>query len=57
MTPEEIRSILLEGLENAEVQADGDGSHFQVIAVSEQFEGQRSVKRQQAISALYKVFC
>ncbi|PCJ46123.1 MAG: cell division protein BolA [Gammaproteobacteria bacterium] len=49
MTPEEVQSILLEGLENAEVIVEGDGNHFQVTAISNQFEGLRAVPRQQII--------
>ena len=52
MTPEEIKSIILESLENAEVMVEGDGSHFQVTAISNQFEGLRPVKRQQVIYGL-----
>ena len=52
MTPEEIQSILIEGLENAEVFAEGDGSHFQVTVISNQFDGLRPVRRQQIIYAL-----
>ncbi len=52
MTPEDIRSILIDGLENAEVMADGDGSHFQVTVISNQFDGLRSVKRQQLVYSL-----
>ena len=52
MTPDEIKSILIEGLENAEVMADGDGSHFQVTAISNQFDGLRPVRRQQLIYGL-----
>jgi len=52
MTPEDIKSILMAGLENAEVSVEGDGSHFQVKAVSDQFEGLRAVPRQQLIYGL-----
>jgi len=52
MTPEDIKSILLEGLDNAEVMADGDGSHFNVTAISNQFDGLRAVQRQQVIYGL-----
>jgi len=52
MTPEEIQSILTEGLENAEVKADGDGSHFQVTVVTNQFDGLRPVQRQQLVYSL-----
>jgi len=52
MTPEEIKAILIEGLENAEVTAEGDGSHFQVTVVSNQFDGLRPVRRQQLVYGL-----
>jgi acid stress-induced BolA-like protein IbaG/YrbA len=52
MTPEDIKTILLDGLENAEVLADGDGSHFQVTVISNQFEGLRPVPRQQLVYSL-----
>ena len=52
MTPEEIKSILLEGLDNAEIMANGDGSHFQVTVISNQFDGMRQVPRQQLIYGL-----
>ena len=52
MTPEEIKSILIDGFKDAEVMADGDGSHFQVTVVSNQFDGLRPVRRQQLIYSL-----
>ena len=52
MTPEEIQTILVDGLDNAEVFVDGDGSHFQVTAISNQFDGLRPVRRQQLIYGL-----
>lgn len=52
MTPEEIKTMIVEGLDNAEVIADGDGSHFQVTVISNQFEGLRPVRRQQLIYGL-----
>jgi len=52
MTPEEIKEILSEGIDGSEVMADGDGSHFQVTVISNQFEGLRAVPRQQLIYGL-----
>ena len=52
MTPDEIQSILVAGLDDAEVMADGDGSHFQVTVISNQFDGLRPVRRQQLIYGL-----
>jgi len=52
MTPEELQSLLSDGLKEATVIADGDGSHFQVTVVSNQFDGLRPVKRQQMVYSL-----
>jgi acid stress-induced BolA-like protein IbaG/YrbA len=52
MTPEEIKSILVEGFTDAEVMAEGDGSHFQVTVVSNQFDELRPVRRQQLVYGL-----
>ncbi len=46
-----IESLLRAAGEFDEIQVSGDGSHFQIIAVSAQFEGLRSVKRQQLVYA------
>jgi acid stress-induced BolA-like protein IbaG/YrbA len=51
MTPEDLKTLLEAGFENAEIQAGGDGSHFNVTIVTEQFEGMRAVKRQQTVYA------
>lgn len=50
MTPEDIKQILTDNIENSDVvEATGDGSHFQVTVVSNVFEGLRPVKRQQMV--------
>lgn len=48
----DIQSILQQAFENAEIEVTGDGSHFQVIVISDVFEGLSRVKRQQAVYAL-----
>jgi acid stress-induced BolA-like protein IbaG/YrbA len=52
MTPEEIKNILSQGFDNAEIMVEGDGSHFQVTVISNQFDGLRPVKRQQMVYSL-----
>jgi acid stress-induced BolA-like protein IbaG/YrbA len=50
MTPEDIKKILEDNIDNVEVvEASGDGSHFQVTVVGDVFDGLRPVKRQQMI--------
>ena len=51
MDNQQIEALLLETLGLAEVHVSGDGSHFQVIAVSEQFADMSRVKKQQFVYA------
>lgn len=51
MDNQQIESLLLEALGLAEVHVSGDGSHFQVIAVSDQFADMSRVKKQQFVYA------
>lgn len=49
MQATEIESILRAALSLDEVMVQGDGSHFQVIAVSPIFDGMSRVKKQQTV--------
>ena len=49
MEPQAIEDILKAALSLDEVHVKGDGSHFQVIAVSAQFADLSRVKQQQMI--------
>ena len=51
MQATEIESILRAALSLDEVYAQGDGSHFQVIAVADLFAGMSRVKKQQTVYA------
>jgi acid stress-induced BolA-like protein IbaG/YrbA len=51
MDNKEIEDLLKSALSLAEVRVTSDGSHFQIIAVSDTFEGMSRVKKQQAIYA------
>ncbi|MGL5948105.1 MAG: BolA family iron metabolism protein IbaG [Aeromonas sp.] len=51
MENQEIKDRLLAALPLTEVHVSGDGSHFQVIAVGELFDGMSRVKQQQTIYA------
>ena len=51
MQPTEIESILRAALSLDEVYAQGDGGHFQVIAVSPLFADMSRVKKQQIVYA------
>jgi acid stress-induced BolA-like protein IbaG/YrbA len=49
MENQDIADLLKEQLNLSEVHVTGDGSHFQVIAVSDQFDSMSRVKKQQFI--------
>ena len=49
MENNEIQSVLMNALSLQEVHVSGDGSHFQVIAVGELFDGMSRVKNQQTV--------
>lgn len=51
MDNDEIKQVLMNALSLQEVYITGDGSHFQVIAVDEQFAGMSRVKQQQSVYA------
>jgi acid stress-induced BolA-like protein IbaG/YrbA len=51
MENHEIQTVLMNALALQEVHVSGDGSHFQVIAVGEIFDGMSRVKKQQAVYA------
>lgn len=51
MENNEIKQVLMDKLSLDEVIVNGDGSHFQVIAVGAIFDGMSRVKQQQAIYA------
>lgn len=51
MTNEEIKALLLESLSVEEIYVKSEGSHYQIIAVSDDFTNMSRVKRQQAVYA------
>lgn len=51
MDNQAIETLLKNALDLAEVHVSSDGSHFQIIAVSDQFDGMSRVKKQQMIYA------
>ncbi|APC13390.1 MULTISPECIES: BolA family iron metabolism protein IbaG [Providencia] len=51
MDTNEIKQVLMDKLSLDEAIVTGDGSHFQVIAVGDMFDGMSRVKQQQAIYA------
>ncbi|MGB2106239.1 MAG: BolA family protein [Porticoccaceae bacterium] len=54
MNADEIKSILEQQLHGCEIKVEVDGSHVNIIAVGELFEGKRTVQRQQLVYAALK---
>lgn len=51
MNNQDIEALLKSELGLAEAHVKSDGSHFQIIAVSDKFDGMSRVKKQQMIYA------
>jgi len=51
MQVEEVKTMLEAGLPAAEVRVSGDGSHFDVVVISEEFEGKSMVQEQRMVFA------
>ncbi|WP_413483437.1 BolA family iron metabolism protein IbaG [Morganella psychrotolerans] len=51
MDTNEIKQVLMNALALTDAIVTGDGSHFQVIAVGDLFDGMSRVKQQQAVYA------
>ncbi|HGJ5876844.1 MAG TPA: BolA family iron metabolism protein IbaG [Arsenophonus sp.] len=51
MDTDEIKQVLMDQLKLDQVIVKGEGSHFQIIAVGEMFNGMSRVKQQQVIYA------
>jgi acid stress-induced BolA-like protein IbaG/YrbA len=50
--PEEIKATIEKGLPGSIVKVKGDGTHFEAIVVSSEFEGKKLIERHQIV---YKV--
>ncbi len=51
MTNEEVKALIAQNMQTESVTVEGDGYHYQATVVSSEFEGLRSVKRQQMVYA------
>ncbi len=54
MTTDEVKNLIEKGLDVQEIRVTGDGSMFDVMVVSEQFEGLTPVKKQQLVYGTIK---
>lgn len=51
MEPNEIKEMIENGLTTSFVKVDGDGSHFEAIIVSDEFEGKMLIERHKLVYA------
>lgn len=50
-TPEQVRQYIADGLSCEHLEVQGDGSHFDAVIVSREFEGKRLIARHQLVYA------
>jgi len=51
MSPDDVRNLLVEALPGAEIRVSIDGSHYNLVVISDLFQGVRAVRRQQMVYA------
>ncbi|KAB2928220.1 MAG: BolA family transcriptional regulator [Dechloromonas sp.] len=49
MHPEDIKQLILAGMDCEHLELDGDGQHFAALVVSAEFVGKNRVQRQQRV--------
>ncbi len=49
MQPESLRKHLQDAMPDCEIFVEGDGYHYQVVAVGERFAGLNAVRKQQEV--------
>ena len=54
MHPDEIKRLILAGMNCEHLELDGDGQHFQAIIVSPEFIGKNRVQRQQRVNQVLR---
>lgn len=50
-TPEQVRQYIADNLPCEHIEVSGDGSHFEAVIVSTEFEGKRLIARHQRVYA------
>ncbi|WP_409559292.1 BolA family protein [Accumulibacter sp.] len=54
MHPEQVRSILADGMSCEHLDVAGDGQHFEALIVSAEFVGKSRVQRQQRVNEVLR---
>ena len=48
-TPQQVRQYISDSLHCEHIEVEGDGSHFEAVIVSPEFEGKRLIARHQLV--------
>lgn len=51
VTPEQLKTWIEDGFEDAQVSVEGDGHHFEAVIIAEEFRGKSRIKRHQLVYA------
>ncbi|MEO7558599.1 MAG: BolA/IbaG family iron-sulfur metabolism protein [Gammaproteobacteria bacterium] len=51
MEPDTIKHMIETGLPGGKVQVQGDGSHFEALVISDEFEGKNTLTRHRMVYA------
>jgi acid stress-induced BolA-like protein IbaG/YrbA len=51
METEAVKNLIASGIPGAEVRVSGDGSHFEALVVSTEFEGKSLLEKQRMVYA------
>lgn len=51
VTPEQLKGWIESGFDDAQVNVDGDGHHFEAVVVAAEFEGKSRIQRHQLVYA------
>ena len=49
MDPNEIKTMIENGMSSSLVNVDGDGTHFEAVIVSDEFEGKSLIERHKLV--------
>jgi len=49
MDPKKVKELIKSGMSTQNVEVEGDGSHFEAVIVSDEFEGKSLIQRHQVV--------
>ncbi len=49
MDPDKVKELIENGMSSEHVKVEGDGSHFEAVIVSNEFEGKSLIQRHQVV--------